>query len=147
MAVDAEDAIAGDEGTTELSLCSDDLGSSSIVADKLRGSRHAGSLRVPATTIGALFSAYGVPDYMKIDIEGGEKELFEHAVGWIGRVDVLAVEMHDRICPGCTEAFERAAASAMCACWARNPPCICSQKAAVSGRASVQRSRGKASRR
>ncbi len=48
-------------------------------------------------------------DILKIDIEGGEKDLFEHADGWIGRVDVLAVEMHDRICPGCTEAFERAA--------------------------------------
>lgn len=66
-------AIAGDEGTTELSLCGDDLGSSSIVADKLRGMRHAGTLQVPATTVLALFSAHGVPDYMKIDIEGADR--------------------------------------------------------------------------
>ena len=66
-------AIAGDEGTTELSLCGDDLGSSSIVADKLRGTRHAGTLQVPATTILSLFSAHGVPDYMKIDIEGADR--------------------------------------------------------------------------
>lgn len=66
-------AIAADEGTIGLSLCGDDLGSSSIVADKLRGTRHAGTLTVPATTIASLFAAHGVPDYMKIDIEGADR--------------------------------------------------------------------------
>lgn len=47
-------------------------------------------------------------DILKMDIEGGEKEIFEHPEGWLDRVDMLAVELHDRICPGCTAAFERA---------------------------------------
>ena len=66
-------AIAADEGITELSLCGDDLGSSSIIVDKLQGVRHSGSLQVRATTIDALFAAHGLPDYMKIDIEGADR--------------------------------------------------------------------------
>jgi FkbM family methyltransferase len=73
-----------------------------------------------ASELGQRVECISIPDFMeqrglakidilKIDIEGGEKEIFEHADGWIDRVAVLAVELHDRICPGCTEAFERAA--------------------------------------
>lgn len=50
-------------------------------------------------------------DLLKLDIEGTELELFRHEVsGWLGRVRVLAVELHERYAPGCTEAFERALA-------------------------------------
>jgi hypothetical protein len=41
----------------------------------------------------------------KIDIEGAEKELFEHCEAWIGRVDALIVELHDRTKPGCSDSF------------------------------------------
>lgn len=47
-------------------------------------------------------------DILKMDIEGGEKEIFEHPEGWIDQVELLVVELHDRICPGCTAAFENA---------------------------------------
>ncbi len=47
-------------------------------------------------------------DVLKMDIEGGEKEIFEHPEEWLGRVDLLVVELHDRICPGCTAAFDQA---------------------------------------
>lgn len=66
-------AIAGEEGETELSLCSDDIGSSSIVADKLGGLRHAGTLRVATTTILSLIARHGMPEFMKIDIEGADR--------------------------------------------------------------------------
>jgi FkbM family methyltransferase len=47
-------------------------------------------------------------DIFKIDIEGAEKELFEDCEDWIGRVDALIVELHDRMKPGCADAFEAA---------------------------------------
>lgn len=47
-------------------------------------------------------------DLLKMDIEGGEKEIFEHSEEWMDRVGVLVVELHDRICPGCSDAFENA---------------------------------------
>ncbi|MGY1458789.1 FkbM family methyltransferase [Luteimonas sp. A534] len=66
-------AIAGREGVADLALCSDDIGSSSIVAGKLGGLRHGGTLRVAATTILSLISRHGTPDFMKIDIEGADR--------------------------------------------------------------------------
>jgi FkbM family methyltransferase len=48
-------------------------------------------------------------DILKIDIEGSEKEVFSAAVdGWLGRVGVLILELHDRFKPGCREAVENA---------------------------------------
>lgn len=50
-------------------------------------------------------------DLLKIDIEGGEYEVFRNGVeGWIDRVGMLAVELHDRIRPGCKEVTRRALA-------------------------------------
>jgi len=44
-------------------------------------------------------------DILKIDIEGGEKVLFESSAEWISRVDVISIELHDRIVMGCSRAF------------------------------------------
>jgi hypothetical protein len=62
-------------------------------------------------TVPALLDAYGIVhvDIFKIDIEGAEKELFEHCEAWIGRVDALIVELHDRMKPGCSDSFNTAA--------------------------------------
>jgi len=46
--------------------------------------------------------------FLKVDIEGAEKELFTHAAPWIERVDVVFAELHDRILAGCTAAFQTA---------------------------------------
>jgi FkbM family methyltransferase len=49
-------------------------------------------------------------DLLKLDIEGGELELFEQQEpGWMDRVGTIAVELHDRMRPGCGHAFFRAA--------------------------------------
>jgi FkbM family methyltransferase len=48
-------------------------------------------------------------DFLKCDIEGAEKEILsQSAEGWIGKVSVIAAELHDRFTPGCSEALENA---------------------------------------
>jgi len=44
---------------------------------------------------------------IKLDIEGGEKALFEDAAKEISNIPFIFVELHDRIVDGCTEAFKR----------------------------------------
>ena len=44
-------------------------------------------------------------DILKVDIEGAEKEVFENSLGWIDRVGVIMVELHDHLKVGCREAF------------------------------------------
>ena len=72
----------------------------------------------PAETPGTGdIEGYGVPDLMamagaeridilKIDIEGGELDLFTaDTAGWIAKVRVILIELHDRVRPGCAAAF------------------------------------------
>jgi FkbM family methyltransferase len=42
---------------------------------------------------------------LKINIEGGEKEIFQDASSWKNSVQCIYAELHDRITPGCREAF------------------------------------------
>ena len=60
--------------------------------------------------------AYTIPDLMalaetdyvdilKLDIEGAEREVFQHADAWIRHIGIICVEIHDRYNPGCTDAF------------------------------------------
>lgn len=44
-------------------------------------------------------------DILKIDIEGAEKEVFSDASSWIGKVDSIIVELHERIKAGCNRSF------------------------------------------
>jgi FkbM family methyltransferase len=47
-------------------------------------------------------------DVLKVDIEGGELELFTECGGWIDRVDAIMIELHEDDRPGATAAFENA---------------------------------------
>jgi hypothetical protein len=47
-------------------------------------------------------------DLLKIDVEGAECEIFETSQNWIERVRTICIELHDRLRPGCREAYERA---------------------------------------
>ena len=47
-------------------------------------------------------------DLLKMDIEGSEVEVLGTSHAWIHLVDQLVVELHDRLRPGCRDAFERA---------------------------------------
>ncbi len=67
---------------------------------------------VPAYTVGDLLAS--MPSdariFVKLDIEGAEREVFGGDASWMDRITALAVELHDRFAPGCTEALEKAAA-------------------------------------
>jgi FkbM family methyltransferase len=67
---------------------------------------------VGCTTIPALLTRFnkGGIDLLKLDIEGGEFDLFAECPAWIEQTRAIVVELHDRFIPGCTDAFERATA-------------------------------------
>ena len=53
------------------------------------------SLGIPAEKVGIL----------KIDIEGGELDLFKSDSKSLKKINVIIIELHDRIVKGCTKAF------------------------------------------
>lgn len=65
---------------------------------------------IPAISLNDLIdqSGYEVVDLLKIDIEGAEKDVFGNGnTDWIHKVKTLAIELHDRDRPGCSEAVHR----------------------------------------
>lgn len=62
---------------------------------------------VPEITINAIFEQYCPEkiDILKIDIEGGEKALFERNTDWITRVDNIFIEFHEYVTLGCSKAL------------------------------------------
>jgi FkbM family methyltransferase len=44
---------------------------------------------------------------LKLDIEGGEKALFEQPESGLAEIEFIFVELHDRILPGCEQAFRK----------------------------------------
>lgn len=62
---------------------------------------------VDCITISTLMKKYELAsiDLLKMDIEGGEKDVLEHAQNWIDSVNTITIELHDRICMGCDRAF------------------------------------------
>jgi FkbM family methyltransferase len=50
-------------------------------------------------------SGFDRVDLLKVDIEGAERALFaEGAAAWLGRVDTIAIEVHDHYAPGAAKA-------------------------------------------
>jgi len=64
-------------------------------------------MQCPGVTIDRIMQDHGVDyiDILKMDIEGGEKEVFEDAAGWIDKVGLLTVELHDRLKEGCSQSL------------------------------------------
>jgi len=62
---------------------------------------------IDCVTVGSLMEKYSIDkiDLLKMDIEGGEKDVLENSSDWIGSVGIMTVELHDRICVGCEKAF------------------------------------------
>ncbi len=60
-------------------------------------------------TVERIMSEYGLEkiDLLKIDIEGAEKEVFSETSNWIGLVDSIVVELHERLRGGCNRSFYR----------------------------------------
>jgi FkbM family methyltransferase len=69
-----------------------------------------GSIPARAITMCTLMNEMGIRviDLLKIDIEGSEKEVFQ-ACDWIDTVRTIAIELHDRVQPGCRDALQLAA--------------------------------------
>jgi FkbM family methyltransferase len=65
---------------------------------------------VPSVRLATLIAEYGIKkiDLLKIDAEGAEIEILEEYKRWIDLVQVICCELHDRLKPGCSQAFERA---------------------------------------
>lgn len=62
---------------------------------------------VQGLTLDAIMKEQGIDhiDILKIDIEGAEREVFGDPSAWIEKVDVLIVELHERMKPGCNRSF------------------------------------------
>lgn len=60
-----------------------------------------------ALTLPTLMRSVGIEtvDILKVDVEGAEREIFS-ACDWMDRVKLLAIELHDRDTPGCSEAVD-----------------------------------------
>ncbi|HWP50965.1 MAG TPA: FkbM family methyltransferase, partial [Clostridia bacterium] len=60
---------------------------------------------VPCFTMQSFLGEYGLShvDFLKIDIEGAEKEVFNASTGWLSAVSVLIIELHERFQEGCNE--------------------------------------------
>ncbi len=44
-------------------------------------------------------------DVLKVDIEGAEREVFSDTSSWLGKVDSIIVELHERMKTGCNRSF------------------------------------------
>lgn len=44
-------------------------------------------------------------DILKIDIEGAEKEVFSNTSLWLDKVDMIIIELHEHLKPGCNRSF------------------------------------------
>lgn len=64
---------------------------------------------VKAISLRTLMEKYGAERIrvLKMDIEGGEQEFLSSGPAWLDRVDVLMIELHDRITPGVSDDFFR----------------------------------------
>ncbi len=68
------------------------------------------ALRIPCHSVGELMDHAGFDgelDFLKIDVEGSEKVLFDdpEAHRWVDRCKVISCELHDRMVPGCSESY------------------------------------------
>jgi FkbM family methyltransferase len=63
---------------------------------------------VIAVTIPEILERFAIAeiDLLKLDIEGSERDLFSCCPqNWLGRVGMIAIELHDRFRPGCAQAL------------------------------------------
>jgi FkbM family methyltransferase len=98
---------------TEISVIDPGLGESGYVTDGNESDAakdYENRGRVRAYSMDSLIEKFDLEtiDILKVDIEGAELEVFEHAKTWIDKVDAVVIELHERIKPGCEQAFLQA---------------------------------------
>ena len=89
-------AIAPDPGEIELSICADDLGSSTLFDQRITHRHVKRTCRVRAITLADLIGEYGTPYHMKIDIEGADR-LCVLALDASHRPDYLSFEVDENL--------------------------------------------------
>lgn len=67
-------AVSNQPGTIDLHVCGQDLGSSSIVGERIADRYPLGRYTVPTVTYHDLVRKHGRPIFLKIDIEGADRE-------------------------------------------------------------------------
>jgi len=80
-------------------------------AYRVKDSPRENEIQIPTITMDEIVNlANDRPvDLLKIDIEGAELELFNATnTNWLKHVRTMAVELHDRFQPGCSDALSRA---------------------------------------
>ncbi len=79
-------------------------------AYRMSESMDSGMQTIPGHTVAQLIERMGCErlDLLKMDVEGAEAEIFQNGSAWLDRVNVMMVELHDRIVPGCAQALYRA---------------------------------------
>jgi len=62
---------------------------------------------IAAYTVGQLLDRHGCDrlGLLKMDVEGAEAGILREPAGWLDRVEVLLIELHDRLVPGCSQAL------------------------------------------
>jgi FkbM family methyltransferase len=71
-------------------------------------SAHETSKKISAITIDDILKQAHADriDLLKLDVEGSEFQLFSNGAElWIGKIGMIAIELHDRFRPGCAQAF------------------------------------------
>lgn len=66
-------AISSSHEPVELTLSGDDLGSSSMFGDRVVDRQPMGVITAPGLPVSDLMQQHGVPEYMKVDIEGADR--------------------------------------------------------------------------
>jgi FkbM family methyltransferase len=60
---------------------------------------------VQTYTVDELIDMFGTGsvDFLKIDIEGAERDIFERPVdAWLKQIGIISIELHEKIKPGCS---------------------------------------------
>ena len=93
-----------DKKNTFLKIVDDGTGEWGFRTEEVKSSKGA---TLKAITVDEILkqSACDRIGILKIDIEGAEKELFSKNYSWLDKVDVLIIELHDRLKKGCSKSF------------------------------------------
>lgn len=87
-------AIGPTNEAIEVSVCGDDLGSSSIYRELVEARTPIGKFTVPGITTHELFDRFGIPYYLKIDVEGADG-LCVRALSRATKPNYLSFEVDD----------------------------------------------------
>jgi FkbM family methyltransferase len=93
----------------EISLVDPGQGTSGFMTEEDGNKERYGNFRhhIQGKTVDRIMQDYDLQriDILKIDIEGAEREVFSDTSSWIGKVDGIIIELHERLKSGCDRSF------------------------------------------